>query len=151
MVTAWDCFRQLRDVLVQDGVEAAELEAREMTALAAGLDAGCTIGWKTHGLSEAQRHEAVQLLTRRRQGEPLAYLLGEWDFYGNRFVVTPDVLIPRGDTEWLCDAAVQEAKSRCSRGYSICAAAADALVFPLRVLCRTPRLWQQIVRKRLLQ
>lgn len=112
MVTAWDCFRQLRDVLVQDGVEAAELEAREMTALAAGLDAGCTIGWKTHGLSEAQRHEAVQLLTRRRQGEPLAYLLGEWDFYGNRFVVTPDVLIPRGDTEWLCDAAVQEAKKQ---------------------------------------
>lgn len=110
MVNAWDCYRQLRDALAQDGVEAAELEARELTAFAAGLDAGSTIGWKTHALSEAQQREAAQLLARRRQGEPLAYLLGEWDFYGNRFLVTPDVLIPRGDTEWLCDAAVQEAK-----------------------------------------
>lgn len=112
MVNAWDCFRQLRDALVQDGVQAAELEAREMTALAAGLHAGCTAGWNTQELSEEQRRRAEQLLERRRRGEPLAYLLGEWDFYGNRFVVTRDVLIPRGDTEWLCDAAVQEAKKR---------------------------------------
>ena len=51
------------------------------------------------------------LFERRKQDEPLAYILGEWDFYGNRFVVTPDVLIPRGDTEWLCDSAVQAARN----------------------------------------
>ena len=112
MVTAWDCFRRLRDALAADGVDAAALEARELTALAAGLDADCTVGWNAHPLTAAQCETAQQLLARRRKGEPLAYLLGEWDFYGNRFVVTPDVLIPRGDTEWLCDAAVQEAKRR---------------------------------------
>lgn len=103
MVTAWDCFRKLR-------IELDELEAREIIAFAVGLDAGRMIDWKTYVLSSGQQEHIAQLLARRRKGEPLAYLLGEWDFYGNRFFVTPDVLIPRGDTEWLCDAAVQAAK-----------------------------------------
>jgi release factor glutamine methyltransferase len=34
------------------------------------------------------------LLSRRKAGEPLAYLLGEKEFYGRRFEVTPDVLVP---------------------------------------------------------
>ena len=42
---------------------------------------------------------------RMREGEPLAYLLGEWYFYDETYIVTPDVLIPRPDTEHLVDAA----------------------------------------------
>lgn len=110
MVNAWDCFRVFRRELAALGVEQADLEARELTAYAAGLDAGNTLDWNRRILSEREYETAQQLLDRRRQGEPLAYVLGEWDFYGNRFRVTPDVLIPRGDTEWLCDAAVQAAK-----------------------------------------
>lgn len=111
MVNAWDCFRQLRGQLAAMGVEEADLDARELAARAAGLDARDTFGWHSRPLSEEEEQAAEQLLARRRQGEPLAYVLGEWDFYGNRFRVTPDVLIPRGDTEWLCDAAVQAARN----------------------------------------
>lgn len=110
MVNAWDCFRQLRQQLTGMGVEQADLEARELTAYAVGLNAQDTFGWNNRWLSKEEQHMAQQLLVRRKQGEPLAYVLGEWDFYGNRFSVTPDVLIPRSDTEWLCDAAVQEAR-----------------------------------------
>ena len=110
MVNAWDCFRQMRDQLTAMGVEESDLEARELTARAAGLDARDTFGWNRRPLSAEEEQAAEQLLARRRQGEPLAYVLGEWDFYGNRFRVTPGVLIPRGDTEWLCDAAVQAAR-----------------------------------------
>lgn len=49
------------------------------------------------------------LLTRRLTEEPLAYLLGEWDFYGLTLDVTPDVLIPRGDTEVLALRGIQMA------------------------------------------
>ncbi len=41
---------------------------------------------------------------RRLQGEPVAYITGTWEFYGLPLVITPDVLIPRMDTEVLVDA-----------------------------------------------
>ena len=47
------------------------------------------------------------LVVRRSAGEPIAYLIGWREFYGRRFVVTPDVLIPRPETELLVDLALQ--------------------------------------------
>jgi release factor glutamine methyltransferase len=49
---------------------------------------------------------------RRRAGEPLAYLLGEKEFYGRPFVVTPDVLVPRPETELLVDLALAQLRAR---------------------------------------
>ena len=47
------------------------------------------------------------LCERRLQGEPLQYLLGEWEFYSLPFRVGPGVLIPRADTETLIDAGLE--------------------------------------------
>ena len=47
------------------------------------------------------------LLERRMQGEPIAYLVGEREFYGLNFKVTPATLIPRPDTELLVELALQ--------------------------------------------
>lgn len=110
MVTVRDCCLKLQTVLTEYGVGEAELEARELTAAACGLDARSIWNWKSIPISEEQQRTAEAFLLRRQKQEPLAYILGEWDFYGNTFRVTPDVLIPRSDTEWLCDAAVQCAK-----------------------------------------
>jgi release factor glutamine methyltransferase len=43
------------------------------------------------------------------QGMPLPYILGEWSFFGRSFIVTPQVLIPRPDTELLVERAIQHA------------------------------------------
>ena len=51
-----------------------------------------------------------QLLARRSAGEPLAYLLGEWEFYGRSFTVNEAVLIPRPTTEKLVDEALSYIK-----------------------------------------
>lgn len=54
--------------------------------------------------SPAQAEEIRTLAQRRIAGEPLQYLLGEWEFYGMRLFVGEGVLIPRPDTETLIDA-----------------------------------------------
>lgn len=51
------------------------------------------------------------LVRRAGEGEPVAYLVGYREFYSLRFRVTPDVLIPRPETELLVDAAVEHLKS----------------------------------------
>lgn len=51
-----------------------------------------------------------QLTKRRMNGEPLQYLLGEWEFYGLPFKVGQGVLIPRQDTELLVDVALEKIK-----------------------------------------
>lgn len=65
-----------------------------------------------HGdvLTPEQDRELQELLTRRQNREPLQYLLGEWAFMGMDFLVRPGALIPRQDTETLCEIALREAK-----------------------------------------
>ncbi len=54
-------------------------------------------------LQPAERARWQAWLARRAAGEPLAYLLGEKEFHGLRLQVTPDVLVPRPETELLVD------------------------------------------------
>ncbi|MDQ3185023.1 MAG: peptide chain release factor N(5)-glutamine methyltransferase [Pseudomonadota bacterium] len=63
-----------------------------------------------HSDQELTREQAQylhQLIARRAQGEPVAYLIGEREFYGFNFKVTPAVLIPRPETELLVDLALE--------------------------------------------
>lgn len=56
---------------------------------------------------DAEPYKAFEdLLARRLAGEPVAYILGEREFFGLKLKVTPDTLIPRPDTETLVEAAL---------------------------------------------
>jgi release factor glutamine methyltransferase len=71
-----------------------------------------------YDLMEAKNHQAFQAaLTRRLQGEPIAYILGLREFYGLQLKVTADTLIPRPDTETLVEAAL--AKIPDQQAYSL--------------------------------
>ncbi|MGC9162415.1 MAG: peptide chain release factor N(5)-glutamine methyltransferase [Thiomonas sp.] len=77
---------------------------------------GAVLGWSRaqllahpeHLLSAAELQRLERLAVRLRAGEPLAYVLGEREFHGLMFRVTPDVLIPRPETELLVDLALQK-------------------------------------------
>lgn len=58
-------------------------------------------------LDDAQYAQYQVLLQRRMKGEPMAYILGEREFFGLNFKVTPATLIPRPDTELLVELALQ--------------------------------------------
>lgn len=61
---------------------------------------------------QAEREEYLALLRRRAAGEPVQYILGEWDFMGRDFTVGPGVLIPRPETEQLAEAAIDYLRKR---------------------------------------
>jgi release factor glutamine methyltransferase len=58
-------------------------------------------------LSAAEAARYSRLIERRFQGEPIQYITGETEFYGLPFRVTPDVLIPRPETEHLVEKALE--------------------------------------------
>jgi release factor glutamine methyltransferase len=57
-------------------------------------------------LTPGQKTELHEKITRLESGEPLPYVLGRRDFFGMDFDITPDVLIPRPETELLVEKAI---------------------------------------------
>ena len=88
------------------GIDAAE--ARMLLAFATGLARTRLVAYPEAILSDAHEAAFAGLAARRKDGEPIAYLLGEREFHELTLRVTPDVLIPRPETELLVDFA-QEA------------------------------------------
>ncbi|MFI3228317.1 MAG: peptide chain release factor N(5)-glutamine methyltransferase [Clostridia bacterium] len=84
----------------------SQLEAREIVAFALDLDRQKTLDWGHLFIGDESEKKVETIIQRRLSGEPLAYILGEWEFYSLPFKVTPAVLIPRADTETLIDRAL---------------------------------------------
>lgn len=72
-------------------------------ALPPGVDRSYLVAHPTMGISQHKWEQLDALAARRAQGEPLAYILGEKEFYGRDFQVNPAVLIPRPETESLVE------------------------------------------------
>ncbi len=82
------------------------LEARMLLTHVTGFTRTQLITRDGEHLTPAQHDAFSTLLARRLAGEPMAYLIGEREFFGRTFRVTPDVLIPRPDTEVAVEAAL---------------------------------------------
>ena len=87
------------------------LDARLLLEHVCGCRHADLIARPERELTDAQSARFERLLARRAAGEPLAYLVGSAFFYGLEFAVSPDVLIPRDDTEVLVDRALERARS----------------------------------------
>ena len=94
-----------RNAVREAGSENPNMEARNLVAFACGKTMGELVRDFTLYANDEIERKVNALVQRRKDGEPLAYILGTWDFYGLELNVTGDVLIPRIDTEVL----VQEA------------------------------------------
>ena len=105
-----ELYRETRKALLPiDGPNQAGVTARELLQLASGKSAAELLA---DGEKYADTSVCVALekyVERMVKGEPLAYILGEWEFYGLKLYVTPDVLIPRDDTVAVAEIAIRQA------------------------------------------
>lgn len=85
------------------------LDLELLAGAALGIDRAEIIAFPERPLAPRVRQTLQGLAARRRGGEPLAYILGEREFYGLRFKVDPTVLIPRPETELLVDCVLLRA------------------------------------------
>ena len=89
--------------LAAAGVDSPSFDALELVARFEGISrAAARIGGD---FTSPALRAAVE---RRCRREPQAYILGEWDFMGYPFRLSPDTLIPRSDTELLCSLLIRE-------------------------------------------
>lgn len=96
---------------IDDLIRHSQLPRAEARRLLACLTGQPLTWFMAHGDDPADPDIAARfqaLAERRRAGEPLAYLLGQQEFYGRPFAVSPAVLIPRADTETLVETALEQ-------------------------------------------
>jgi len=109
-----DVYLELYRRLKENGEIQPSLMARELTAYACHADRHRTASWGHIYLDDVTVDFAHMMCDKCMEGEPIAYILGEWDFYGYTFKINRSVLIPRQDTERVCEVVIERARSRMS-------------------------------------
>ena len=110
-----DIYIQARKRLKDAGIEAYGLEARLIVSQAAGKTMEKLMRDLNLYSSDEFAEQVEAMVERRIAGEPVAYITGQWEFYGVPLYITRDALIPRGDTEVLVKAAITLFENRNGR------------------------------------
>lgn len=100
--TLQSAYGQLVRAFSSAGLETPEADARFLLRGILKIDAGDMLRTPGRLLADGA-HALAEAAQRRLQNEPVSRILGEREFYGRTFEVTPDVLDPRADTETLID------------------------------------------------
>jgi len=100
-------YLDIRSELRRAGIEEATLEARELVCFGTGKTREELTRDGSLYASPELEARVRDLVRRHLAGEPVAYLIGEWEFYGLPLDISPDVLIPRSDTEVLASQAIE--------------------------------------------
>ena len=102
-MTIGDWLRHATAMLAKAGIVSARLDALLLLGSELNQQKAWLLAHDDEPLTSAQQNDLDTQLTRRTTREPLAYILGIKEFYGHEFIVTPQVLIPRPETEAIID------------------------------------------------
>ena len=98
-----------RSLMEKENDQDAAFIARQLLCRITGKTREQILADRQMYVSDNAIAQSEQLVKRILADEPLAYVLGEWEFYGMTLLVTPSVLIPRDDTCTVTDLAIQQA------------------------------------------
>jgi release factor glutamine methyltransferase len=101
-----DLVRTAAAELSASGVADPVRQARDLLSLATGVDKAFVIAHPEHEFGEDEVERYSVLVKRRSAHEPYQHISGKQEFYGLEFKVTPDVMIPRPETELIVEAGV---------------------------------------------
>ena len=105
---AWDIMLDASERLEKAAIASAREEAEMLLAEITGWDRSTLYIDRTKSLNKNQIDHYRKWVDRRATGEPYAHIVGYRDFWEHRFKVTPDTLIPRGDSETLVEAVLAQ-------------------------------------------
>src|SRR5688572_23919157 len=105
-------LRKATEVLQASGLAEPRREAASLLALALEKDKIFLIAHPEYELSSEETSKFQGFLERRARREPFQYIRGKQEFYGLDFTLTPDVLIPRPETELLVENAIEILKEQ---------------------------------------
>ena len=104
-----DLYLDARRILLEtEDADMAGFMARELVCHVTGMSADGILSNRDMYASEESCRQVEAGLRRLSRGEPLAYVLGEWEFYGLPMIVSPGVLIPRDDTCAVASLAISQ-------------------------------------------
>ncbi|MCA1618658.1 MAG: peptide chain release factor N(5)-glutamine methyltransferase [Acidobacteria bacterium] len=106
-LTIAGALREAATALREAGLAEPRREAGTLLSHATGRDSAFLITHADEALTPAEGAALRDAVARRAAGEPFQYIAGRQEFYGLDFVVTPDVLIPRPETELLVETALE--------------------------------------------
>ena len=110
-----DVLERATQRLTQAGCDTPRLDAEVLLAHALSQNRTWLYLHPVEALDESQQDRFNHLLSRRERREPVAYITGLKAFFGLEFQVTPQVLIPRPETELLVETAIEMAQSQSAR------------------------------------
>ena len=110
-ITYNNLYLDIRQELRQAGLTGATLEARELVCFGSGKTREELFRDSQLYVSPEVESRVRDLVRRHLSGEPVAYLIGEWEFYGLPLDISEAVLIPRVDTEVLAGEAISYLKT----------------------------------------
>src|ERR1043165_959656 len=128
-------LRETTSELDNAGVPEARREAGSLLSFILGKDRTFLISHAEDSVDENSLIRFREFVERRAAGEPLQYITGVQDFYGREFRVTPDVLIPRPETELLVEAALGVTTSK---DVLICDVGTGSGCIAITLLCELP-------------
>src|SRR5579872_728701 len=108
--------RATAQALRKAGIDTPDLDARVLIAHALGLDHAALAAGADRMLSAQQRNHVGSLIERRLAHEPVARIIGTKEFWGLSIAITPDVLVPRPDTETVVETALETIGAVHARG-----------------------------------
>lgn len=107
-----EALNDATELLQRNGIEEARREAGSLLAFALKKDKTFLIAHDNYVLSEKETSVFKEVVARRASREPFQYITGKQEFWGLDFIVTPDVLIPRPETEIIVENAIEFLKDK---------------------------------------
>jgi release factor glutamine methyltransferase len=118
-MTYFQFKKYIRESLEECAGEYAAYEAEKIICSLYGMDRRA-LSLVSREEAPDKKEEAENIIARRKNGEPLAYILGKTDFFGLELCVSPACLTPRADTEVIVEKALGFLGEKCADVLDIC-------------------------------